>query len=590
MKNRAITRIVALLLALALPLSGCQAKPDSSGEADASFNTPVVQTTEQKENVPEGLGDKDFSKISYERREGTTMQSLMDELEAALENGTDPEEVLDLFDEVREEAHKISEAYTLANIYNSLDTSDEYYMDELTYMQEVGSDTGDRMCTLAKAILGSDCGEAARKRWRSVDVEYYEKYREMTEEQKALVNEEQKLIVKYTKQSTEEYTVDVNGTPYTYSDLMTDDTMDYDEFYRYYVKLMQDENKAMGETYLELLDVRKKIAQSYGYDSYADYAYKEVYQRDYTTHDAEILCHEVKEKIAPFYQMLYDGTDSYNIDTFAEELSVEEQMEMVRSYLDHVDPEMVEYFDYMVSHNLYDLDYADRKLDGGFTTFLAESREPYMFNLRSDTYYDISTLIHEFGHYNSYCVNVDTSADYSCLDLAEIASQGLELLYLDVYPDMLGDEYALEAEQYVLCNLMRSIIDGCLYDEFQREVYAMENPTLSQINRVFGKLMYEYGYYEDDGMEGYGWVEVPHNFQSPMYYISYAVSVIPAFEIWEMSLEDYEGACEIYKKLVSVGEVGTFKDGLREAGLSLPFEKECIDSLAQTFVENVPLG
>ena len=64
-----------------------------------------------------------------------------------------------------------------------------------------------------------------------------------------------------------------------------------------------------------------------------------------------------------------------------------------------------------------------------------------------------------------------------------------------------------------------------MYDEFLAEVYSDPTLSLAEINARFKDISEAYGYYYPEGQEeSWFWARVPHNFQSPFYYISYAVS------------------------------------------------------------------
>ena len=56
----------------------------------------------------------------------------------------------------------------------------------------------------------------------------------------------------------------------------------------------------------------------------------------------------------------------------------------------------------------------------------------------------------------------------------------------------------------------------------------------------------EYGLDEVYGYTGTEWALISHTFQTPLYYISYAVSMVPALELYELSQEDPAGARSAY--------------------------------------------
>jgi oligoendopeptidase F len=67
---------------------------------------------------------------------------------------------------------------------------------------------------------------------------------------------------------------------------------------------------------------------------------------------------------------------------------------------------------------------------------------------------------------------------------------------------------------------------------------------------MFESLNWEYGnYYQSK----YIWQYVNHNFESPMYYLSYAASGIVALQIWSVSQKDYPKAVRMWEDIEKAG-------------------------------------
>lgn len=556
-------------IALALAIAGCG-----------------VILFRSKSNAGDALGDTNFSEISYQPFDPAELDAMIEEAEGLMSDGENAQTLLALFEDILEQYAQLELSYTMASIYNALDTTDPVYQEALTYADELVTSESDAISCLGKAILNSPCGDLARETWQEEEVEYYEEYVEMTEEQKALYSQEQALIVQYREASTREYTVTVNGKSYTADALEEDSTLSSLDYYAAYSELAKTKNEVLGSLYVDLVKVRQQLADSYGYDSYADYCYESVYQRDYTVEEVDALCTQVKQSLVYPNLLLwysYDFSLGGELDDAIAAMPVSDQMEQVKSYLEQIDPALTDSFTFMEDHGLYHLEYSEHKMNAGFTTFLSVYREPFLFNQPSGNFYDIMSLVHEFGHFHSFCVNAGTVGTARCLDLAEIHSQGLECLYTHFYTDMLGEEYGDSAIDYTILQKLNAVISGCLYDEFQRQVYDLEDPTLEEINAIFEQLSYQYGLGGFSlGEPGYGWVEVSHNFTNPLYYISYAVSALPAFEIWEISLEDFSAACQIYLQVLSFGQSETYKEVLSQCHLRSPFEEGYIEELVDT--------
>lgn len=120
-----------------------------------------------------------------------------------------------------------------------------------------------------------------------------------------------------------------------------------------------------------------------------------------------------------------------------------------------------------------------------------------------------------------------------------------------------------------------------MYDEFQTAVYADPDMTLQEVNRLFKSISEEYGCVYDEGEEeSCFWVEIPHTFQSPMYYISYAASALSALDLWLISLEDRDKAVDIYLELAAMGMSRPYRETVETVGLEDIFRERTMRRLA----------
>ena len=95
-------------------------------------------------------------------------------------------------------------------------------------------------------------------------------------------------------------------------------------------------------------------------------------------------------------------------------------------------------------------------------------------------YYDIFTVVHEFGHFNSV-YHDDTPALYTNInmDVSEIHSQGLELLFYPYYEQMYpGMGSAMQF--YAVYEMFNHILLSCAFDEVENAVYR--NPDLTPVS------------------------------------------------------------------------------------------------------------
>lgn len=542
---------------------------DNAGDAESRQASGEQGTPDEEESswaqrhaqLNKNAGEVDFEDMPYEHYDPTEFYDIVELIRDKMQAEKNVGEIEDLMEDLYDEFFRAVTYREIASIQNSIDVTDAYYIEEYSYSSDLVTEMNDAYNVLVRDILASPCGGTIKEEMTEEEIESFESYEDMTAEQNALYSREQELILQYNEAAVSVYEVQYNSRTY----------------------------ETLGNIFLELVEVRQEIARSYGYSDYNEYCYAEVYGRDYSAEEALRLDEQVKRLISPVYTELYDNFFNNNYMSYSKlnrivaGMDIETQMEKVKSYLSQIDPDMEDCFSFMERNHLYDLEYRTNKMDAGFTTFLYSYGVPFLFNQPGGYFYDLTSLVHEFGHFNSYYVNAESAFYAYDLDLAEIHSQGLEILYTEFYPDMLGGKYGAVATDYILLNLIDSVVAGCLYDEFQQEVYRMENPTLDDINELYTRLAVEYQYaYSWEGINC-DWMSVSHNYQNPLYYVSYSISALPALELWEIIQEDgFEAAADIYLELVSYGEVYGYETTLEECGLTSPFTEGYLEELADT--------
>ena len=536
--------------------------------------------------------DLTFDELEYYRMEESTFDAIVADLETLASDTANMDAVTDVIVAMEDYANELSGMYAIAQIYTTLDAENEAYDEELKYCDELWYNIADKIQINYQIIALSACSEALRVRVDD-DEEWQEilDYVPMTDEQKELFAQETDLSLAYDELYNKEYTATISGVDYTMESLdeaYSAGTVTWDEYLAGLGSILEARNTEMGELFLQLVAIRDQIAESYGYDNYADYAYEETYGRDYSPEDLEEYRAQIIEYYAPLsdelYDLLFDTYYSEYSAMWEEEISVEECFANMEAYLPLISEDMLVSFHYMLDHEMYDLEVNDAKAPGAYSTTISGFNAPYMFNCADGSYSDMTTLIHEFGHYNQmYYASADEwYYGYFELDLCEIHSQGLEVLFLEYYDEMFG-EYSNVLNIYNLFNQVYASVEGAKEDAFQYEVYSnAEGLTLEQVNQMYYDVCLEYGsedFYNSYYLGLYGvtpadqiyeWIEIPHTFQSPMYYISYSVSMTGAEEIRDLAMDDRDAAIELYLELVERGSENSFQATLEEVGINNP--------------------
>ena len=356
--------------------------------------------------------------------------------------------------------------------------------------------------------------------------------------------------------------------------------------------------------YKQLVEIRGRMAESLGYESFTALAYDRMGRTDYGPLDVAKLRKSVKKHIVPLCTRLrqlqkkrlnldelkyYDESVQFG-DGNAKLIAGENKMlELGIEMYEEISKEAGSFFRNMVQNGLMDLLSKEGKSPGGYCTYIPKYNTPFIFSNFNGTIDDIDVLTHEAGHAFQMHMSKDFDiVEYSfpTLDACEIHSMSMEFLtwpWMDMF-------FGEDADKYRLGHISEAVLFlpyGALVDEFQHIVY--ENPGMSEGERndLWRSLEREYLPHRDyDGNEflegGAYWYQQGHIFKNPFYYIDYVLAGLCAIQFLKRFEEDSESAWKDYEKLCQIGGSMSFMDIVKSAGLDSPFEEETVKMAAQT--------
>ena len=510
--------------------------------------------------------------------------------------------VNDYFTEMVDIYNSVHAMISLLSVYTAIDTGNKRYAEAYLNLQNEVVPVQRELVRIADVIKNSKCAYM---------IEYYygddvwdtlsaNEGNNISDELEALISEENKLLAEYNTLANKEYTIPAGDVKY-YNEVSEDrylSELEIDELYNLglidndqYLGLMRQlyliKNGELGEVYASLVEVRNKISKERGYEKYSDYAYKELYMRQYSADDFAGMRDYVKKELVPLYDKMLEAID-YQALTRANEFMNEAYTtrlgKTVEPVLNSISEDMLTAFEEMYENKMCNIYYSEKKADMSFTTYIQVYNKPFLFCTPSPeiTVTDFFTLMHEFGHYYAYIAVPVTETNCNDLDSHEVLSQGLELIVAERIGDVFDDnELAKVSYLTVVTQILSSVIEGCKMDEFQERVFALENPTVDQINKVYGDVMKEYGsdFYDTGDGESLSWVDIPHSFIAPFYYVSYSVSAIAALQIWSM-----ENSQEAYFDFLNGTENNLFLDNLKENEIISPFEKSALEKIKSEII------
>ncbi|MEE1114759.1 MAG: M3 family metallopeptidase, partial [Eubacterium sp.] len=469
---------------------------------------PVTVRAEDSYYPEKDHADLDFDEMDYSTFDIADLDGALKDFSdvESLGEAEATEQIPELYDALIKGYDELQTADSLAYIYHCLQPTDQDISDDLNRFDQESTHYYDSIMTALHDVQAGKYGEILNGELSEDESSEVESYADMTEEEIRL------------------------------SDELTELSTSYDE------ALANNDEEKMGEIYLQLVDKRTELAKVEGYDSYIDYAYENIWNRDYTPEQGIELDHQVRDELLDVIMALYTAKDKISEETSFElpDVSGKEREELIRPYIEEISPQLTEAFDYMLDHKLYDLDENPNKIDQGYTIDLPYYGAVFTYDQPAGTLYDYSTAIHEFGHYNTSYHSVTKSLfAYNIVDVAEINSQGLEMLFMPYWSEITGDEkqgVAIELEQ--VDQILLALISSCMGDEFEQIIYADPDMTIEDINRTYAKLLTDYGFVVESEDSDNTWMQDTHYSSQAGYMLAYSTSALSAIDIWTRSLED----------------------------------------------------
>ncbi|MDD3400096.1 MAG: M3 family metallopeptidase [Eubacteriales bacterium] len=605
-KHRLKITLLALALALVMALSGCQQLVDGARnylDANATSAptsvatptkeptaTPIASATPAPSDVPVVEpsvapvtysypddvvhGTVNFNDMEFVYPDVDAFIADIEALQTDIDAGLDRNECLTRYEALCDRYDQMDSLYSLAYIRYTIDISDEAMKKN---QEDLSNDLTDIEWRLVDVGVSLVDDPTLSNAFSSDYVDSLRLADGLNDESiQSLVERETKLVSDYDELNTN-FTIKVNGQEYDI------DTALGNEDYNIRYQFSSEFNQRAGEIFLELVSIRNEMAQTLGYDNYAQYRY-DCYDRDYTLEEAKALAADVKKYIVPLYEeMIFGHLQTYIFSFDLASVELDPSLAAIQSTLEKTFPELMEAWDYMIKYDLCSFEEGDNKLPGSYSTLIGQYNAPFLYTHWDGDAGTISTIFHEFGHYSNFYFNPESGWNTGgSLDLAEVDSQGLELMMLQYSSELYGAESSDAMRLSAILSAMYSLMSACMEDEFQQYVYANPNSTLEELNAEYYRLATEYNFVYLYGYDGTEWSFIPHHVQSPMYYISYGTSMLGALQVWEYSLDDYQGAHDIYMQISARPHYSYLREVLTNAGLKDPFSKGVVEELANT--------
>lgn len=541
-----------------------------------------------------------FIDLPYNRPNVKATLALLKELITKLVNADSANDLLALMEEIRTVRSEFETLRTIASVRHSIDTTDTFYTAENKYFDEQSPDYGAVITDYYNALVESKYKSDLKEKYgahflnlAALTVECFKpEIIDLLKEENQLSSEYSILIAQLK--------VPIGEKEYSLSSispvLTSSDRSKRKEGAEALYGALENQQNKLDQLYHDLVQVRHRMALELGYENYVELGYKKLQRTDYDDKDVAIYRNAIHEYVVPVVQKLktrqkkrlgidnlkfYDVSFKFNSGNATPKGGKDWIIEKGRNMYKELSPETDDFFKFMLSNGLTDLEAKDGKMAGGYCTFISKYGYPFIFSNFNGTSHDIDVLTHEAGHaFQVYRSRELPLEEYywPTLEACEIHSMSMEFF---TYPWM-KSFFKEDEEKYKFSHLSGSLSFlpyGAAIDEFQHFVY--ENPKISIQERNQGWLVIEekYGLKGDkDGNSylesGRVWQKQGHLYKVPFYYIDYTLAQVCAFQFWKRSQEDFKTAWKDYLSLCDVGGSKPFTELIKLAGLKQPFVKE----------------
>ncbi|MFV0413171.1 MAG: hypothetical protein ACK5L3_07860 [Oscillospiraceae bacterium] len=565
MKQKHLPRLIAMVMAVALLFSGC-ALP-----FELPFELPWQSNS--------ALGDRctiPYSEMEYSRPDVEGIKTRLAELTTLVEQAGSIGDVLKYDEEASAMLENFSSMSSLAELKNYHDSTDTFYEEEYRYCKEGGVELSNALNKYNMAIVEGPFAEEYRKEvgdyvFKSIQNDLLLN----SDSVEAFKKERSQINIDYNN-TLSALTLTYEGQEYTMADI---ENLYYTDGYDTYIKLLTLYYKTNAETftnfYRQMIELDKQTSYELGFASTAEMYYLS-YSRDYTPEDAKTIAENCKAIFVPIAGQI--NAQSFSTD----KISLARAMKTMPDSLAKISPELESAWQHMVTYGLYDYAPAENKQTGiAFTTEIPSYDAPFCYGSWDDSFSSATTMIHEFGHYYDNWLRYDTSVVFN-LDIAEIYSQGLEVLMQENFADFTNNPDSARAQN--LQDFTNPLTFQVMLEDFQQQVYALDTFDADVIARLYATLLEEYGLQDyglaDENGCDYSWFRITHLFDAPFYTISYTTSALVALQIWAASQDDWQTGVDMYLNLIHADQNQPFIQLVEGAGFADPTSADTMQTIA----------
>lgn len=559
---------------------------------------------------------KKFAELQYVRPDMEKIFARVSGDIAVLKEAKNYEEFRNAYMDYVEADTELETSKTVAHIRNTINLLDEFYEAEMVYFNSQMPKYEILKKEMGEVIVASPFKAEMEKEFGAILIQNMEAQKQLSDE--SIVDDQVKeaeLVSRFMKTqaaATVEFQGEQIGNYGLLKIMQSTDRAERKEAFEAWAKLYEGIAPTLEEVYDGLVKVRAGMAKKLGFKSFIPMGYLRRRRFDYTEKELEVFRKQVREVVVPAAAKLYERQkEALGIDTLYyydesiaspsgnpvpigdKEYLVGEAQKMYRE----LSKESGEFFDFMMEHELFDLDSKHGKRAGGYCTTLPQYHAPFIFSNFNGTDADVNVLTHEAGHafagFTAAKYQKTPELCHSTSEINEIHSMSMELWTYPWMENFFGDKAEEYRKEHLADALMKIPYMLCV-DEYQHKVF--ENPEMTTMERraVWSGLEKIYmpwrNYAGNEFLEsGAFWIKQQHIFLYPFYYVDYAMAQMGAFEFYTKMKEDRKAAWADYYKLCAAGGSMGYFDLLKYSGLHKVLEDGSVKIILKGVFEELGL-
>ena len=545
-----------------------------------------------------------FKDLQYVRPSAETTEAALKEQLSAFRSAASYEDAKAAFLKRQDIIAEFRTMQVIASIRSNMNTADEFYRAEEDYFNTVTPKLSVVLKTFNEAVAEGRFRAEFEKEYgeqlfRLLDADIRTNSEEIVSEK----IEEAKISSDYMRTAASCRTM-FRGEECNFYGLLkhmlSTDRDERKEAMIAWADLYESASADLEDQYAKLCALRRREAEKLGFDNYIEMVYLSRHRFDYTAADIEEFREAVRIYIVPAAVEIHEAQRKRlgveKLEYYDEQLAFPQgnstpdkdtqgMVDAAQKMYRELSPETGEFFDFMVGHELFDLETRPNKHLGGYCTSLMKYKAPFIFSNFNGSSADTEVLTHEAGHaFEGYVASrVQELAEYrhSTSEINEIHSMGMEFFtdpwYSLFYPEGEGDRYRYEH----LADSLENITYLVSVDEFQHRVFEGEQPDAAGLRKIWKDIENKYmpwrSYDGNEFLESGGfWMQKQHIFLYPFYYVDYALAMLCALQFFLRMRRDRKEAWDSYLKLCRLGGSLGYFDLLQAAGLNNPFREETV--------------